>query len=40
MCHLLNFGHLETTISNLKKNVSPGLKKLSRKKGGLAVGEA
>ena len=41
MCQLLNLGHLETTKSNFKKKiVSPGLKKLSWKKGGLAVGEA
>ena len=40
MCQLLNLGHSETTKSNFKKNVSPGLKKLSWKKGGLAVGEA
>ena len=39
MCQLLNLGHLETTKSNFKKNVSPGLKKLGWKKGGLAVSE-
>ena len=40
MYQLLNLGHFETTKPMVKKMASQGLKKLSWKKGGLAVGEA